>query len=74
MQQLFQLNVTMKSKLVAHYRGPKHQEAILIEFCRPLCRKCSLSGISLLPKWIPSVSVGSAENQMDFNLQLMTGI
>lgn len=42
--------------------------------CRPLCRKHSLSGISLLPKWIPSVTVGSAENQIDFNLQLMTGI
>lgn len=38
-----------------------------------LCRRYSLSGISLDPNWIPLVSITSAENQLQFDLQLMTG-
>ncbi|TWW73945.1 Zona pellucida sperm-binding protein 3 [Takifugu flavidus] len=35
-------------------------------------KKYSLSGVSLRPTWIPSVSVASAENRIGFDLQLMT--
>lgn len=33
-----------------------------------------MDGISLHPTWVPLVSRASAEDQIDFNLQLMTGI
>lgn len=38
-----------------------------------LCRRYSLSGVSLRPTWISSVSEASAQNRVGFSLQLMTG-
>ncbi|XP_077580958.1 zona pellucida sperm-binding protein 3-like [Stigmatopora nigra] len=35
-------------------------------------RRYSVNGISLHPAWVPSVSVVSAENQLDFKMRLMT--
>ncbi|XP_034559411.1 zona pellucida sperm-binding protein 3-like [Notolabrus celidotus] len=35
-------------------------------------KKYAVSGISLQPTWVPFVSRASAENQIDFSLQLMT--
>lgn len=47
---------------------------LFYKFWCGLHRKYTLSGISLYPNWIPSMSIASAENQIFFHLQLMTGM
>lgn len=47
---------------------------VFYKFWCGLYRRYALSGISLHPNWIQSVSVASAENQINFHLQLMTGM
>uniref|UniRef100_A0A3Q4BTN1 Zona pellucida sperm-binding protein 3 n=1 Tax=Mola mola TaxID=94237 RepID=A0A3Q4BTN1_MOLML len=44
----------------------------VVETCCLLSRRYAVGGISLKPTWIPSVSMASAEDQLEFNLMLMT--
>ena len=71
MQRPSQWNVIIKSKVaVQESEDYVDKQAV----CIILYRMYGLSGVSLQPDWIPSVSVASAHNQIYFSLQLMTGM
>lgn len=47
---------------------------ILLQQAGFICRRYAVDGISLHPAWVPSVSEDAAEDKINFNLLLMTGI
>lgn len=51
-----------------------HHEKLTGTCCLLVSRKYEVDGISLRPTWVPHVAKATANSQIDFTLQLMTGI